>query len=267
MAVMTFSKNDTSQLTTNFRISEFHCKGENCNCETTLHDLELSNYLQKIRDHFGHPVYINSGYRCEIHNAAVGGVTNSFHRKGMAADISVEGVAPSEVAKYAESIGILGIGLYETAEDGYFVHVDTRTYKSFWYGQGQAYRETFGGNAEDSETDMPEEDVTENNSCTCIPGMICDFNTNFKYLTQYVTESSNANIYIVTCSLNKTSPFYTLIFDKSACKSMYNVLTQKIGNSESWVSMQYSSITDKITFTVADNGSSKGYICHLIAYR
>ena len=65
--------------------------------------------------------------------------------KGQAADVNVSGIAPAEVAKYAESIGILGIGLYETNKDGFFVHIDTRTYKSFWYGQGQAYRSTFGG--------------------------------------------------------------------------------------------------------------------------
>jgi hypothetical protein len=41
----------------------------------------------------------------------------------------------------------LGIGLYETNSDGYFVHIDTRTTKSFWYGQKQAKRTTFGGTA------------------------------------------------------------------------------------------------------------------------
>ena len=65
---------------------------------------------------------------------------------GMAADISISGIAPSEIAKYAESIGVLGIGLYETAADGYFVHVDTRTTKSFWYGHAQKRMTTFGGN-------------------------------------------------------------------------------------------------------------------------
>jgi peptidoglycan hydrolase-like protein with peptidoglycan-binding domain len=63
----------------------------------------------------------------------------------MAADIQVAGVAPREVAKYCESIGILGIGLYESDKDGYFVHIDTRTNKYFWYGQAQQYRSTFGG--------------------------------------------------------------------------------------------------------------------------
>jgi hypothetical protein len=62
----------------------------------------------------------------------------------MATDIQVKGVTPREVAKYAESIGIKGIGLYETQSDGHFVHIDTRTNKSFWYGQAQAPRSTFG---------------------------------------------------------------------------------------------------------------------------
>ena len=57
----------------------------------------------------------------------------------------VQGVSSREVAKYAESIGILGIGLYETSKDGYFTHIDTRTTKSFWYGQSGQPRTTFGG--------------------------------------------------------------------------------------------------------------------------
>jgi peptidoglycan hydrolase-like protein with peptidoglycan-binding domain len=57
----------------------------------------------------------------------------------------VSGVSSREVAKYAESIGVKGIGLYETAADGYFTHIDTRTSKSFWYGQSEAPRTTFGG--------------------------------------------------------------------------------------------------------------------------
>jgi peptidoglycan hydrolase-like protein with peptidoglycan-binding domain len=63
----------------------------------------------------------------------------------MAADFTVKGVDPSEVAKYAESIGVLGIGLYDTDADGHFVHIDTRATKAFWFGAAQAYRTTFGG--------------------------------------------------------------------------------------------------------------------------
>lgn len=144
MAVKTYTKSSNTKLSTNFSVSEFACKGSGC-CSTVKIDDQLVVYLQKIRDHFGKTVTITSGYRCTTHNKNVGGATGSRHAKGQAADIVVSGVKPAEVAKYAESIGIKGIGLYETSKDGYFVHVDTRTTKSFWYGQAQAYRSTFGG--------------------------------------------------------------------------------------------------------------------------
>ena len=144
MAIKTYSKADNKQLSKNFKVSEFACHGKDC-CTTVLIDDELVKYLQKIRDHFDAPITITSGYRCPTHNKSANGATASRHTKGMATDIVVKGHDPAEVAKYCESIGILGIGLYETAADGYFVHIDTRTVKSFWYGQGQAYRSTFGG--------------------------------------------------------------------------------------------------------------------------
>lgn len=154
MAVKTYSKTSTVSLSANFKASEFSCKGSGC-CSTVMIDEQLVVYLQKIRDHFGKSITITSGYRCPTHNSRVGGATGSRHSKGQAADIVVQGVAPREVAKYAESIGIKGIGLYETAKDGHFVHIDTRDYKSFWYGQAQASRSTFGGATISSVTTKP----------------------------------------------------------------------------------------------------------------
>lgn len=144
MAIKTYKRGSTEKLSANFRVSEFACKGIGC-CTTVLIDEQLVEYLQKIRDHFGKPITITSGYRCATHNKNVGGSTGSRHAKGQATDIAIAGVKPAEVAKYAESIGCKGIGLYETAKDGYFVHIDTRTTKSFWYGHKQEYRSTFGG--------------------------------------------------------------------------------------------------------------------------
>ena len=151
MAVKTYKKGSTTKLSNNFSVSEFACHGNGC-CTTVQIDDTLVEYLQKIRDHFGEPITITSAYRCSTHNRNVGGATGSRHTKGQAADIVVHGVAPAKVAKYAESIGIKGIGLYETANDGYFVHIDTRTAKSFWYGQAQAYRSTFGGTVSGTST-------------------------------------------------------------------------------------------------------------------
>ena len=139
-----FKKGDSAQISKNFQYKEFDCHGKGC-CSTTIIDEKLVEYVQRIRDHFGKPVTITSPYRCEVHNRRVGGATKSYHMQGKAADIVVQGVSSREVAKYAESIGILGIGLYETSADGYFTHIDTRTTKSFWYGKSEQPRSTFGG--------------------------------------------------------------------------------------------------------------------------
>lgn len=141
------TKGKAVQLSKNFTSIEFDCHGTNC-CTETVIDAKLVDFLQQIRTHFGKAVTVSSAYRCEVHNSRTPNASKqSKHMYGMAADIVVSGVAPAEVAKYAESIGILGIGLYPPA-DGDFVHVDTRTTKSFWYGHAQEYRSTFGGGNE-----------------------------------------------------------------------------------------------------------------------
>lgn len=134
-----YKKGVKTELSENFNSLEFDCKGEGC-CNTTTINPQLITYLQLIRNHFGKAITITSGYRCYTHNKRVGGATNSRHNKGDAADIVVSGVAPIEVAKFAESIGIKGIGLYSD-----FAHIDTRTSKSFWYGHSEEPRTTFGG--------------------------------------------------------------------------------------------------------------------------
>lgn len=138
--VKTYKRKDKLQLSENFRLDEFKCK---CGkCDPILVDEALVAWLQKIRDHFGKSVNINSGYRCAKHNAdpKVGGSPSSHHVKGMAADIRVEGVTPQEVAKYAESIGIQRIGLYDN-----FVHIGSGTEKKFWLGHEGTKVDTFGG--------------------------------------------------------------------------------------------------------------------------
>lgn len=44
--------------------------------------------LDPIREALGHPIYINSGYRCPRLNEIVGGAPNSQHVEGCAADIT-----------------------------------------------------------------------------------------------------------------------------------------------------------------------------------
>lgn len=50
--------------------------------------LLIVNVLQPLRDAYGKPLYVNSGFRCERLNKAVGGAANSQHLYGQAADIT-----------------------------------------------------------------------------------------------------------------------------------------------------------------------------------
>ena len=178
MAVKTYAKGDTSKLSKNFSAREFRCGlGHGCGCTTTLIDDKLVEYLQMIRDHFGKGVIITSGYRCPSYNRSVGGTTGSYHSRGQAADIVVQCVSPRKVAQYAESIGIKGIGLYETEKDGNFTHIDTRTYKSFWYGQAQEARSTFGAYQESTKN----------------PSMETTTSASGYTLEQFVTDVQKAN--------------------------------------------------------------------------
>ena len=62
--------------------------------DNTPNDTEKKNLenlvkyvLDPLRDMYGNPIYVNSGYRSEALNKAVGGSNTSQHRLGMAADI------------------------------------------------------------------------------------------------------------------------------------------------------------------------------------
>ena len=80
------TRDSTRQLSPSFRVREFACKGS----DAVLIDDELVVLLQCIREHFGKPVHITSGYRTAEHNAAVGGSKSSQHLLGRAADFYVE---------------------------------------------------------------------------------------------------------------------------------------------------------------------------------
>lgn len=64
----------------------------------------VENVLQPLRDAWGKPLHINSGYRCPELNAAVGGVPTSQHVKGEAADIACS--EPHMLAQLACDLGL-----------------------------------------------------------------------------------------------------------------------------------------------------------------
>lgn len=60
---------------------------DNTPTEKVIENLKKVMYiLDMVRTYIGKPILINSGYRCQKLNEMVGGVQNSMHTKGLAAD-------------------------------------------------------------------------------------------------------------------------------------------------------------------------------------
>ena len=115
-----------SELSKYFKRSEFACK---CFCGFDAVDTELLRVLEDVREHFNAPVTINSGNRCKMHNASIGGAEKSNHVNGIAADIRVEGVEPDAVAYYLNTkyFDKYGLGIYSS-----WTHIDVRQDKARW---------------------------------------------------------------------------------------------------------------------------------------
>lgn len=72
-----------------FKFEEFRCRCCGGLPPLAKENIEalVENVLDPARQRYGGPVLVNSGYRCQKHNAEVGGVPNSQHISGEAADI------------------------------------------------------------------------------------------------------------------------------------------------------------------------------------
>lgn len=97
---MIFDRRESFKITENFWSGEFYCK---CGiCARQIVEKELVERLEHLRNSVGHPLLVNSGYRCARHNELVGGRPNSAHLYGKAADISSSGLTGKEIAQHAE---------------------------------------------------------------------------------------------------------------------------------------------------------------------
>ncbi len=94
------------QYTAHFARWEFACDGGDCSGFPVEMDPALLEKLEALRNALGRPVIITSGVRCERRNAEVGGVANSRHLTGQAADLYCPGVHYSDVAHAARSLGL-----------------------------------------------------------------------------------------------------------------------------------------------------------------
>jgi uncharacterized protein YcbK (DUF882 family) len=105
-------------LASNFKVREFVCSC--CGAEGIKDHLVF--FLQNAHDRLpkNRVMVVTSGYRCQEHNEAIGGVENSAHTKGLAADIKFDDSSHKfMLIKAFLSVGFKRIGIYDS-----FIHVD-----------------------------------------------------------------------------------------------------------------------------------------------
>ena len=109
------------KLTPNFHSDEFLHTGITWDDVPTSAKAQIERVaerLQVVRDILNTPIKVTSGYRTPAHNLKVGGERNSYHVKGMAADIVVPGVPASRVQSLLKHWNG-GLGSYT-----HFTHID-----------------------------------------------------------------------------------------------------------------------------------------------
>lgn len=106
-----------------FKREELRCKcgGQYCNGFPAEPKEPLLRLLDAARAHFGRPAHIISGLRCPSWNRIQGGVVNSQHMYGEAADVRVDGVTADELLAFFQ--GRPGVR-YTYPINGTNVHVD-----------------------------------------------------------------------------------------------------------------------------------------------
>ena len=122
-------KDGSIYLTKHFRVKEFAC-ADGTDAVFIAHN--LPRVCEYIRMRCGKGITVNSGYRTPSHNKKVGGVDDSQHLYGTAADLAKPtGVTPAKMASYAREImpDWGGVGIYSWG-----IHVDVREKKSDWTG-------------------------------------------------------------------------------------------------------------------------------------
>ncbi len=109
-----------------FNESEFECPccGNNLIDDRLMKKLDLARGIARI------PFIITSGYRCPIHNKAVGGVENSAHLSGLAADIACNNM--SDRLKIISALLFCGFRRVNIKKDFIHVDIDRTKQKGLW---------------------------------------------------------------------------------------------------------------------------------------
>lgn len=128
--VRQFEKGKKISLSAHFSTSSFECHCKRQTCVYTFVDDALPEALESLLSLAG-PFQIDSGFRCKAHNKEVGGLGDSQHLLGKAADCKpLTNITSAELASYAGKVPAFlngGIGTYSS-----FCHLDVRNGKARW---------------------------------------------------------------------------------------------------------------------------------------
>lgn len=83
----------------------------------------LAAFLQTIRNELHLPIIVNSGYRSKEVNEAVGGVSSSYHCKGLAADIKCSDMDKLLTVLHSHLMDIDQLGIYYNKNTQLWFHV------------------------------------------------------------------------------------------------------------------------------------------------
>ena len=104
----------------NFNEDEFKCK----HCGKTEMRPAFMAKLQQLRNAYGKPMIITSGYRCPDHPIEAAKDKPGAHSTGQACDVAVAGNDAYQLLKLALAFEFTGIGVQQKGS-GRFLHLDT----------------------------------------------------------------------------------------------------------------------------------------------
>lgn len=119
------------ELTKSSTASRYHI--DNTPSEDIVRNLQygVDMVLDPLRRMYGKPIVITSGYRSPQLNKKVGGVANSWHTQGNAADIRVSSVAEAtKIFSILQKIPSVDTALFEHSTSGQWLHVQWNMQKT-----------------------------------------------------------------------------------------------------------------------------------------
>lgn len=119
------------ELTKSSTASKYHIN--NTPTEDIVRNLQygVDMVLDPLRRLYGKPIVITSGYRCPELNQKVGGVANSWHTQGNAADIHVTSLTEAtRIFSILQKITSVDTALFEHSTSGQWLHVQWNMHKT-----------------------------------------------------------------------------------------------------------------------------------------